>query len=332
MTGWAEPGTPGKGGPEPLPRLAVRAGEVWEMLQECRLCPRGCGANRLAGERGFCGAGAQAKVAAVSLHHGEEPPISGSRGSGAIFFSHCNMACVFCQNYPLSRLGVGREVSIEDLGDRLLGLQRRGAHNVNFVTPTPHVPHLVKAVTFAREKGLFIPTVYNTNGYESLDCLAALEGIVDIYLPDVKYRSGELAEIASGTPDYVQHNERAIGEMVRQVGPLVLGEDGVAARGVLIRHLVLPGRIDETLKVLTFIRDAYGAGAAVSLMSQYFPAHQAGGLDTTARVRASAGMRPPQFHRKLSETEYDRAVRIAIRLGLDNVYIQDSPVGAEGNG
>ena len=305
--------------------LRERHGKAVRALERCCLCPRGCGVNRRNGETGFCGAGISLRVAAVSVHHGEEPPISGVRGSGTVFFSHCNMKCIFCQNYPISQLGVGERMSTEELGEQLLGLERKGAHNVNFVTPTPHVPHLIDAVTYSMEKGLTIPVVYNTNGYDSLEGLAALDGIVDIYLPDMKYRSADLAEIASGTPDYALHNERAIAAMVRQVGPLEIGDDGIAVRGVLIRHLVLPGRVDETEKVLTFIRDAYGPGMPVSLMGQYFPAHEAPDFSENGRNRAPAGASLPQFHRKLSAREYDRAVEITIRLGLDNVYIQDGP-------
>lgn len=302
-----------------------RAGNVHELLRECRLCPRACGAARLEGETGFCGAGADARVAAVSIHHGEEPPISGSRGSGTVFLSHCNMACVFCQNYPISQFGVGTTMSVEELADKILGLQRRGAHNVNFVTPTPHIPHLIEAIRRARVKGLFIPVVYNTNGYETVEMLGLLDGIVDIYLPDMKYRSDDLADLASRTPDYALHNGRAVAEMVRQAGPLDIGGDGIARRGVLIRHLVLPGRVDETEKVLAHVREVYGPAMPVSLMGQYFPAFRAGSFQEAGK--AGAGFRgaapPPRFRRKLSAREYGRAIDLAIAMGLENVYIQD---------
>jgi putative pyruvate formate lyase activating enzyme len=280
-----------------------------EALRECRLCPRECGVDRLAGDLGFCGASGNMRVAAVSVHYGEEPPISATGGSGTVFFSHCNMACLFCQNYPISQYGNGKEMTSRELAEKLLGLQDKGVHNVNFVTPTPHVPRLIEAVGWARGKGLAVPVVYNTNGYESLDALALLEGVVDIYLPDMKYRSAVLAERASGTPDYVIHNERAIAEMVRQVGPLILGKDGIAKRGVLIRHLVLPGRVDETVRVLRYLRGAYGRACRLSLMGQYFPAHKAPAI--------------PGYDRKLSKGEYEAAVREAERLGMDNVYIQE---------
>ncbi len=255
-----------------------RTGEAFRALRACALCPRACGADRLAGERGFCKAGAEARVAAVSLHFGEEPPISGSGGSGTVFFSHCNMACLFCQNYPISQLGNGTEMTVEELAGRLLGLQEQGAHNINFVTPTPHAPHVAASVGLARDKGLTIPIVYNTNGYDSLEALAMMDGVVDIYLPDMKYRSDDLAELASATPDYAVHNERAIAEMIRQVGPLAAGADGVATRGVLIRHLVLPDMVEETEKVLAYLREAHGPDIPISLMGQYFPAYRAPGF------------------------------------------------------
>lgn len=292
-----------------LPFLRVRHEMVVESLRSCRLCPRECGVDRLAGELGFCGANGNMRVAAVSVHHGEEPPISGTGGSGTVFFSHCNMTCLYCQNYPISQLGNGKEMTARELAEKLLGLQDRGVHNVNFVTPTPHIPRLIEAVGWARGKGLAIPVVYNTNGYESLDALALLEGVVDIYLPDMKYKSAGLAERASGTPDYVFHNERAIAEMARQVGSLIIDGDGIAKRGMLIRHLVLPGRVDETVRVLRFLRGAYGPGCRLSLMGQYFPAHKAPAT--------------PGYDRKLTQGEYEAAVREAERLGMDNVYIQE---------
>lgn len=280
-----------------------------ESLSACALCPRSCRADRLAGERGYCRAGAMGKVAAISLHHGEEPPISGSGGSGTVFYSDCTMDCFFCQNFPISKLGVGREMTVGELGDAMVGLQRKGAHNVNFVTPTHHVAHLIGAVAHARDNGFGLPVVYNTNGYDSAAALALLEGVVDVYLPDIKYRSEGMAEEMSGTPGYVGHNEAAVREMFRQAGPLETGPDGIARRGVLIRHLVLPGRVGETEAVLSFIREAFGPEAPLSLMGQYFPAR-----DAHAR---------PGFDRRLSESEYEQAVSFAERLGLTNVFIQE---------
>ncbi len=280
-----------------------------ESLAACILCPRACGANRLEGRFGFCRAGVSARVAAVSIHHGEEPPISGTGGSGTIFYSNCNMDCFFCQNFPISKLGVGREMTSAELGDRLIGLEKKGAHNVNFVTPTPNVPHLIGALAHARDNGFTLPVVYNTNGYDSPEGLAFLDGVVDIYLPDIKYRSAGLAEAASGTADYAGHNEVAVREMIRQVGMLETGDDGVARCGVLIRHLVLPGQVEETEAVLSFIREAFGPEMPLSLMGQYFPAWKAHDK--------------PGFDRKLTEEEYERAVNAAERLGLNNVFIQE---------
>jgi len=263
----------------------------------------------LAGETGFCGAGALPRVAAISIHHGEEPPISGTRGSGTVFFSHCNLTCLFCQNYPISQLGVGREMTTEELGDRLLWIEGKRAHNVNFVTPTPHVPQMIGAVLAARERGFSLPVVYNTNGYESPETLALLDGVVDIYLPDVKYRSEVIAAEASAAPDYPAHNERAVAAMLRQAGTLSAGADGIGTRGVLIRHLVLPGRTAETEAVLAFIRERFGAGTPLSLMAQYFPAHRAPAV--------------PGYDRKLTGAEYERAVATAGMLGMTNVFIQE---------
>src|SRR5512145_874157 len=236
----AAPVVGGRGARLDLPGLRARHAEARRALGECRLCPRACGADRLSGETGYCGAGAGARVAAVAIHHGEEPPISGTRGSGTVFFSHCNLSCLFCQNYPISQLGVGREMTEGELADRLLRIERKGAHNVNFVTPTPHVPRLIGAVLAARERGFSLPVVYNTNGYEAPGTVALLDGIVDIWLPDVKYRSEGVAAEASAAPDYPAHNERAVAAMLRQADTLAVGPYGIATRGVLIKHLVLP--------------------------------------------------------------------------------------------
>ncbi len=240
------------------PAAVAPSEESAKALSSCRLCPRKCGVNRLAGETGFCRAGLAARVAAVSIHHGEEPPVSGSRGSGTVFFAHCNMTCLFCQNYPISQLGHGRDMDTETLAGELLKLQGKGAHNVNFVTPTPHVPQLVDAVRAARGKGFALPVVYNTNGYDSHEALALLDGVVDVYLPDAKFRSRELSEKVSGAPDYPGFNDAALAEMVRQVGFLETSADGIATRGVLVRHLVLPGRVGETVRVLGHLKEVFG--------------------------------------------------------------------------
>lgn len=292
-----------------VPHCRDRVSCSTELLSACRLCPRECGVNRIEGERGFCGAGRLARVAAVSVHHGEEPPISGTRGSGTIFFSHCNMKCLFCQNYPISQYGNGREMDTGALAAEMLLLRKRGAHNINFVTPTPHAPQMAEAILLARGRGLDLPVVYNTNGYDSPETLALLDGVVDIYLPDAKYRSAELAGAISGTSDYPSYNETAIAGMVRQVGFLSVKEDGIAARGVLVRHLVLPGKAEETEAVLAMLSDRFGPDLPLSLMGQYFPAWRASST--------------PGFRNKLTRKEYDRAIEAAKLLGFRNVFIQE---------
>lgn len=294
----------------PGPAFSSLSAESAKALASCRLCPRACGADRLAGETGFCRAGLAARVAAASIHRGEEPPISGSRGSGTVFFSHCNMTCLFCQNYPISQLGHGRDMDTEALAGEILKLQGKGAHNVNFVTPTSHVPQLVDAVRAARAGGFVLPVVYNTNGYDAIEALSLLDGVIDVYLPDAKYRSRELAETVSGAPGYPECNDAALAEMVRQVGFLRADADGIAARGVLVRHLVLPGRIEETVRVLEHLGNVFGPDLPLSLMGQYFPAYRASGT--------------PGFERKLSEEEYDEAVEAVVKLGLNNVFIQEA--------
>jgi putative pyruvate formate lyase activating enzyme len=219
------------------------------------------------------------------------------------------MACRFCQNYPISQMGNGRDMDLETLANELLRLQSRGAHNVNFVTPTPHAAHVAEVVLLARARGFSIPVVYNTNGYDSPRTIERLDGVVDIYLPDAKYRSGQLAAGLSGTPGYVTGNDDAIAAMVRQVGFLAAAEGGIATRGVLVRHLVLPGRVEETEAVLVRLADAFGPDLPLSLMGQYFPAWKA--------------TETPGLDRKLTKREYGRAVEAASRLSFKNVFIQE---------
>ena len=219
------------------------------------------------------------------------------------------MKCLFCQNYPISQYGNGREMDTETLAGEMLRLRDRGVHNVNFVTPTPHAPQMLEAVLLARGMGFDLPVVYNTNGYDALETLASLDGVVDIYLPDAKYRSPDLAGTASGTPDYALHNGAAIAEMVRQTGFLSHPDGGIAARGVLVRHLVLPGKVGETEAVLENLSERYGPELPLSLMGQYFPAWRAATVDG--------------FDRKVTRKEYDRAIEAASQLGFRNVFIQE---------
>jgi len=284
---------------------AVRAAR--RHLTRCTLCPRACGVDRSRGERGFCGAGSDVRVASFAVHRGEEPPISGSRGSGNVFLSGCNLACRFCQNYPISSLGVGRDLTAEQFAQGLLGLARQGVHNINFVTPTPWVPQILAALLIARRSGLAVPVVWNCGGYESLPALRLLEGSVEIYLPDMKYACGRRAWNLSRAPRYAAANRGAIAEMVRQVGPLRVGRDGLALRGVLVRHLVLPGGIADTRAVLAALQ-RIDPQVPVSLMYQYFPAHRAVGHGV--------------YGRRLWREEALAARRALGRLGITEGWVQ----------
>jgi putative pyruvate formate lyase activating enzyme len=246
-------------------------------------------------------------VASFSIHRGEEPPISGSAGSGNIFFTGCNLACSFCQNYPISRLDVGRDLTLDELADGMLSLQRRGAHNINLVTPTPWIPQIIEATSLARGKGLSLPLVFNSGGYESLQALRLLEGIVDIYLPDMKYATAGAAWRRSRAPRYVQANRQAIAEMSRQTGPLTVDSTGLAVRGVLVRHLVLPGGLSESQDVITAMADLF-PDLPLSLMFQYFPAWKAAGH--------------PVLGRRLTAEECAEAEEALAASGIDRGWTQ----------
>ncbi len=283
---------------------AARAG-----LARCELCPRACGADRLEGRRGACGVGAEPVIASWNVHPWEEPPISGTRGSGTIFFSGCTGKCRFCQNYPISQLGYGNRVGIERFAAMMLELQGRGCHNVNFVTPTHFVPQILAAVDQAAAWGLCIPLVYNTSGYETVATLRLLEDVVDIWLPDAKYADDGIARRLSGFPDYVVHNRAALREIFRQAGAeLVLDKEGIARRGMIIRHLVLPAALAGTHDVLSWIAAELSPQVNISLMDQYFPAHQAVG--------------DPVLGRKVTGEEYDAALDAFDAAGLQNGWMQ----------
>jgi putative pyruvate formate lyase activating enzyme len=290
--------------------LRQRAEAARERLAACDLCPRKCGVNRLAGEVGFCRAGELAEVASWNVHMWEEPPITGTRGSGTIFFTHCTGRCLFCQNYPISQLGVGQEATAERLAEMMLELQRRGCHNINLVTPTHYVPQILAALEVATFRGLRIPLVYNTGGYDTVDTLRLLDGVVDIYLPDAKYADDAVAQRLSGFRDYVAHNRAALLEMQRQVGEeLVVDERGIARRGMIIRHLVLPNGLSQTPEVLRWIAENLSRRTFISLMAQYFPAHKAVG-------HAELG-------RRLFPYEYAEALEAFEAAGLENGWKQE---------
>ena len=296
--------------------LARRANEARRRVSHCDLCPRACGVNRAAGERGFCGAPLEAIVASHNRHDGEEPPISGTRGSGTIFLGHCTMRCVFCQNFPISQRGVGRQVGAAGLAGMMLELQRRECHNVNFVTPTHYVHEILAALVLAVEQDFALPLVWNTSGYESLETLRLLDGVVDIYLPDIKYADDRMAEKYSQGRNFVAANRAALGEMWRQVGPLEMSPSAsdpsdlsdssgpaIARRGMIVRHLVLPGGIAGTADCLQFLAREISPHVHLSLMSQYFPAN---------RVEEF-----PELNRRVTQEEYAPLADLAEQLGFD---------------
>jgi len=287
-------------------RLRIR--EAFGLLAPCRLCPRECRKDRLKGETGVCKARAAPEVSSYNLHHGEEPPLSGWKGSGAIFFTHCSLRCVFCQNYPVSQLGHGNETDSAGLAEMMLELQEDGAHNIDLVTPSHVVPWIIEAVALAAGQGLKIPLVYNSSGYDSLQELRLLDGIVDLYLPDMKYDDNAAARQLSNAPDYVEVNRGAVKEMQRQVGGLVLDETGIARRGLIIRHLVLPGGLAGTEGIMQFIAGQISRNTAVSLMRQYFPAHRAYEF--------------PEISRRVSQSEYLLAEQAMEKAGLNEGWRQ----------
>ena len=288
--------------------LEERLPEAKALLSPCQCCPRYCGVDRLAGDTGRCRSTIQLTVSSITLHHGEEPPISGYRGSGTIFLSNCNLRCLFCQNYPISQLGTGNVMSPAEVATGMIMLQRHGAHNINWVTPTHMTPMLMEALLTARKKGMSLPVVYNSGGYDSMEMLRLWDGIIDIYMPDMKYSDTDSARRYSGISDYPQHNRAAILEMHRQVGNLVIDQDGVASRGLLVRHLVLPNDLSGTERILRFIAEQVSRDTYVSLMSQYFPAFHAPKI--------------PKLSRRVTRQEYRRAVDILRNLRLEEGWLQ----------
>ena len=289
--------------------LERRVEEGYNLLGSCRVCPRSCGVDRLRDEKGFCRSGFLPMVASYTLHYGEEPPLSGIRGSGTIFFSNCNMRCVYCQNYPISQLGAGRIVGLEDLSKMMLSLQERGAHNINLVTPSHFVPQILAALLLGARAGLRLPLVYNTSGYDGLDSLRLLEGVCDMYLADFRYFDSHMALKYSATENYPQVARVAIEEMYRQVGYLILSPEGIAQRGLIVRHLILPNDIAGTSKVLHSLLSEISPDLYLSVMSQYFPAYNA--FDY------------PELSRRISWDEHQAALGIIDQIGISNGWIQE---------
>ena len=285
--------------------LRERIKTAREALRSCHLCPRGCGVNRLEGEKGKCRTAAEAVVSSYGPHFGEEAPLVGRYGSGTIFFTNCNLRCVFCQNYHISQLGEGAPASKGEIARMMLSLQQTGCHNINLVTPTHVVPQILEALEVACGVGLSIPIVYNSGGYESVDTLRLLDGIVDIYMPDMKYSDERVARRYSGVRDYPSVNREAVLEMHRQVGDLEIDERGVAKRGLLVRHLVLPNGLSGTAEVVHFIAGDISRNTYLNVMAQYYPANRANKI--------------PPLSRPITRQEFTQAVELALGEGLERL-------------
>jgi len=272
------------------------------MLEECWVCPRHCGVNRLAGESGKCHITSQVLISSYGPHFGEEAPLVGRHGSGTIFFTYCNLRCVFCQNYTISQLGEGSPVNREELARMMLSLQAKGCHNINLVSPTHVVPYILDALELAVRAGLYLPLVYNSGGYDCVETLKLLDGIVDIYMPDMKYSDERTAEQLSGTKDYPEVNKAAIKEMHRQVGDLQLDEQGVAQCGLLVRHLVLPNQLAGTEEVVRFLAQEVSTDTYLNIMAQYHPCYKAFDI--------------PLLSRPVNKQEFYEAIELAHQQGL----------------
>ena len=286
-----------------------------EILKDCCLCPRKCHADRTAGKTGYCGMDQTVRVARAALHMWEEPCISGRRGSGAVFFTGCNLRCCFCQNRDIAIGDSGLEITINRLAEIFLELQEKGAANINLVTGTHYIPQIIAALKIAKEKGMNLPAVYNCGGYESVEALKMLEGYIDVYLPDYKYAQSELARKYSHASDYPQTALRAIGEMLRQTGSAQFDENGYIRRGTIVRHLILPGHTKNSKEALTVLHQTYGNQIYISIMNQYTP------LPQVANIEA--------LNRTVTQEEYDRVLRFAERIGIERGFRQEGTSASE---
>ncbi len=291
--------------------------EMWPELSDCTLCPRKCHVDRNAGETGYCGQTARLVAARAALHFWEEPCLSGTNGSGAVFFSGCNLRCVYCQNHQIAQGKSGREITVTHLPEIFLELQEKGAHNINLVTAAHFVPQIITALETSKKQGLSIPVIYNTSAYEKAETLRRLEGLIDIYLPDLKYFDTTLSENYSHAPDYFETAAVAITEMVRQVGAPVFeaGEDSLMRRGVIVRHLLLPGCGKDSRRILRFLHETFKNDIYVSIMNQYTPLSQVSGI--------------PALNRRITNGEYEKIVDYAIRIGIENGFIQEGKTASE---
>lgn len=278
------------------------------LLEQCEICPFRCKVNRTAGELGRCKAKEKVKVALVSIHDYEEPCISGTSGSGTVFFSNCNLSCVFCQNHEISSEGFGKEISIDRLAEIFLNQQEKGVHNLNLVSPTIYVPQIIDALKIARQKGFCLPVVYNSSGYEKKETIKKLDGFVDIYLPDFKYMEDELGEKYSNVKEYSKYAKESVLEMVKQVGEPIF-ENGILKKGVVVRHLVLPNHVKNSIKVLDWLKESLDGKIVVSVMAQYFP---------TGRAKEIL-----ELNRKLTEREYKKVEEHLYELNMKYGYMQE---------
>lgn len=284
-------------------------------LEKCQICPRECQVNRLKNEAGLCGATAKVKVARIALHNWEEPPISGTNGSGTIFFSGCNLKCIFCQNYKISTKNYGVELTIEELANKMLELQNKKAHNINLVTPTHYIPQIIEALKIAKRKGLNIPIVYNTSGYEKVESLKRLNGLIDIYLPDLKYYDNILALKYSKAPNYFEIASAAIKEMYNQVGLPKFDKNGLLKKGIIVRHLLLPEQLEDSKKILKYLYETYQDKIFISIMNQYTPLQQV--------------MHIKELNHKVSINDYNTLIDYACNINIKNAFIQEKDTAKE---
>lgn len=289
--------------------------QLSELLSNCTLCPRNCKVDRTAGKTGYCGMPAAITAARAALHLWEEPCLVGQNGSGTVFFSGCNLKCVFCQNHDIAVGRSGKEISVSHLAEIFLQLQEKGAANINLVTPTHYIPQIRSALLLAKQSGLHLPIVYNCGGYEKADSLCLLDGLIDIYLPDFKYCSSELSSKYSNAPDYYVRACESLAEMYRQTGPCIFDDGEILQRGIIVRHLILPGQTKDSKKILHYLHDTYHDNIWISIMNQYTP------LPHIAAF--------PELNRKVSEEEYERVVNYAIRIGIENAFIQEGETAEE---
>lgn len=284
-------------------------------LEECSLCPRECRVNRINGEKGFCKSGENVLLARAALHHWEEPCISGERGSGTVFFSSCTLKCVFCQNYNISTAKVGKEISVFRLAEIFIELQEKGAHNINLVTPTHYVPQIIEALKISKNNGLKIPIVYNSSGYEKVDTIKMLNGYIDIYLPDMKYFKEKYANKYSSAPNYFEIAKESIDEMFKQVGVYRFDENGIMKKGIVIRHLMLPGLLFDSKKIVDYVYNKYKNDVYLSIMNQYTP------LENVKDY--------PEINKKLNSNHYNSLIEYAIEIGVEKAFIQDGDTAEE---